>query len=84
MTKSEILATLAYDYKRAHSVYASMEKQAAEALARGHMDAYNNLKDRACARAFTLRGIKRAAVALGIKEADFMDYVANLLNDKTA
>lgn len=83
MTKSEIMATLAYDYKRAHSVYVSMEKQAAEALARGHMDAYNSLKDRARCRAFTLRGIKRAAVALGIKEADFMNYVYGLLGETT-
>lgn len=81
MTKNEILATLAQDYKIAHTVYASMEKQAADALKRDHMDAYNRLKDSARCRAFTLRGIKRAAVALGIKEADFMDYVAGLLNE---
>ena len=81
MTKNEIMATLAQDYKSAHIVYASMEKQATEALARGHMDAYNNLKDRARCRAFTLRGIKRAAVALGINEGVFMDYVAGLLHE---
>ena len=80
MTKNEILATLARDYKSAHIVYASMEKQAAEALKRGHMDAYHRLKDRARDRAFTLRGIKRAAVALGINEIDFMEYVGQLLN----
>lgn len=81
MTKAEILATLAQDYKSAHIVYASMEKQAAAALAKGDMTGYQNAKKRAGARAFTLSGIKRAAMALGIDEIDFMESVGQLLNN---
>lgn len=81
MTKANILATLAMEYKSAHIVYASMEKQAKEAIAKGDTTAYETAKKRAASRAFTLHGIKRAAIALGIGEAEFMDAVTYLLNN---
>ena len=52
-----------------------MEKQATMALAKGDMIGYQNMKNRASSRAFTLTGIKRAAMALGLKESDFMEAV---------
>lgn len=75
MTKKEILTALAQDYKLAHTVYTSMEKQAAAALEKGDMTGYESLTKRAGCRAFTLHGIKRAALTLGITEADFMNAV---------
>ena len=80
MTKAEILAALSKDYKRALSVYNSMEKQAAAALAKGDTTGYENMKKCASARAFTLSGIKRAAMVLGIEEIKFMEAVEQLLN----
>ena len=81
MTKANILTTLAMEYKSAHTVYASMEKQAQMALAKGDMTGYESMKKRAGSRSFTLHGIKRAALALGIAEAEFMDAVTYLLNN---
>lgn len=81
MTKSEILAALAQDYKSAHRVFASMQKQAAAFEAKGDTAAYENMKHRAALRYYTLSGIKRAAIALGITETEFMAAVDPLLND---
>lgn len=68
MKTSEILSRLANDYKRCFHVYISFEKQAEMFLEKGDMTAYQRTKERAAHRAATLTGIKRAAVALGIKE----------------
>lgn len=68
MKQTEMLSKLATEYKRCHHVYASMEKQAQMFLEKGDMEAYQRTLSRAANRAATLTGIKRAAVALGIKE----------------
>lgn len=80
MKKSEILDTLAKDYARSHTVYASMEKQAAEFLRQNKMDAYQQMARKAAHRAGLNHGIRRAAVTLGIDENDFMEAVARHLN----
>lgn len=77
-TANEILNTLAKEYTSAHRVYASMEKQAEMALAKGDMIGYQNAKGRANVRSSTLYGIKRAAASLGFNEVVFMEAVSQV------
>ena len=78
MTKTEILNTLARDYVAAHRVYASMKKEVEMLQAQGKPT--DHAKLRAGNRFYTLSGIKRAAMALGITETEFMAAVDQLLN----
>lgn len=78
MKKSEILATLAADYRRAETVYTSMKKEAEMLRKQGKLAAIRELNGRIQFRAGTLHGIKRAAITLGIDEADFMAAVQEL------
>lgn len=78
MTKTQILATLAKDYRRAETVYQSMQKQARMLLEQGKPADFQDMSNRAEFRAGTLHGIQRAAEALGISKADFMAAVQEL------
>lgn len=75
MTRTEIKAALACDYRRAYTVYESMEKQATIAIHHGQMEAYKQFKKKAALRSATLFGMKRAAAVLGIDEVEFMEAV---------
>lgn len=75
MTRTEIKAALAGDYRIAYSVYYSMEQQAHTALQNNQMSSYNHFKNKAAHRSAVLTGIKRAAAVLGIEEAEFMEAV---------
>lgn len=78
MTKTQILATLAADYRRAETVYTSMKKEAEMLSKQGKTAAVQETNNRARFRAGTLHGIQRAAEALGISKADFMAAVQEL------
>lgn len=78
MTKTEILATLAKDYRRAETVYNSMKKEAQMLQGRGKPADFQDMSNRVQFRTGTLHGIKRAAITLGISEADFMAAVQEL------
>ena len=75
MERRQIKAALAAEYRIIHSVYASMEKQADAAQAAGKMRDFRELKKKAQRRAGTMRGIRRAAAALGIPEAELLEAV---------
>lgn len=73
MKRTEILNKLGREYSICHSVYASYLKQAEMFLEKGDMQAWQRMTDRAACRAATLSGIKRAAEALDISEAELLN-----------
>jgi len=75
MTRTEIKAALAGDYRIVFSGYEAMERQAHQALQTGKMDDYSSFKQKASYRSAVLTGMKRAAAVLGIGEIEFMEAV---------
>lgn len=74
-TKEQIKEALAHKYRVAYSVYEQLALTGKELIQEGDMEANAIISQRALLRSQYLYGIKAAAEALGIDEAEFMETV---------
>lgn len=75
MDKQQIIELLAQKYRKEYACYFVTERLAREALDEGDEDGHKAISRRAQSKSLFMDGMKAAAVALGISEADFMAAV---------